>query len=780
MLGGENIQPQPDIGDGFFDFNLIQSNQFNFENVFTANIVVDSDKYTYWKIERYENNQLERTFYFYTNRVLGMLKNAFILELSLDTYLTYTRNVIKSINFSPWINRGTIISTMLEDSTYRQAYLKSLKEPEQDVLGGNDSYTNSEIFNLISEGRQNAVSDSYYPFRVKNLIYKNTKNVPLLVRRFYSADGINQGFGSSTQTTLWGNVVKKNGTTLQDYGFTDRYARDGRSWTLASTTYPDRVQKLNDLIKSSMSIEAINKSDNPNNWDEINRNMMNSYFAVFFHPDGWIDAYPLLGVVNARISTVYMNRVRDNQTLPTTGGGTLYWNLDQRATMLTTLYNDFESIRKDYIDFNSNNEHGGYTTDSFQGIYRWIYPLGEKSHIQFSLSTATKDLNVDGGQVSNGAYNVSQYARLQRFFYRFNYNDALKFNLIDGARVKKFKLCNLDNLNFVDDYIKLLQPIVISGNEFIPAKYTFLAQKENRDYTFSIPLTTAFTGGFKLYCTTHLYNNPTLITDLGGTLPTVNGKYFQTLREIERQKNAGVASAVGNLFARPLNWLSGGFSKGFTGQLSNIASDTTAFNRTTKYNKDGAVSKRQPQPTKSETINNGWNRTDTNTGQRQWGATVSGAGGFIGDFINIANAIKQSETAKRNIGIGYMTSTDNDMYSAITHNAFINENTTSDTYYPLKKGIYSIAYRKLFDEPTIKKYRYYYTHWGFPIDDYVDTNYLPKLISYVNNSDNIGFVSFDRNWCLTNLTPLMNYNDNVVRNAIIDQMVEGIRIKRYS
>lgn len=769
MLGGENIHPQPDIRDDFFDFTLISTTQFNFIDIFTAEIVCDSDKYTFWKVERYIDNNLDTTFYFYTNRVISFLKNAFSLELVLDVYLTYTRKVINNMNVIPWINRGSITPNMFNDTTYKPAFLKALKDPEQNVLGGNDGYRNSEIFNLLAEGKHNNVSDSYFPFTVKNLIYKNSKDLPLLVNKYYTPNEINSGFSNSVTSTVATFKVVKNGQTIPNTLYTINYNRSGSNWMEGINSNLNAYKEVDRLLKSSITIDAITKADNPNTWDQINQNMMHGYFAVFFHPDGWIDAYPLLGEVVARINTPYFKIIDRSNTTQITGSVTSEWIWDTRATSTTTLYNDFESIRKDYIDFvNGNNNSGGYTKQSFQGIYRWIYPLGEHSQIQFSFSGNNKDLEI-----------VSGKATLRRFFYRFNYNDALGFNLIDGVTLNKFKLFH-NTPNIINDYVNLLQPIVISGNEIIPAKYSFLAQQDTNGYSFSIPLTTSFTAGFKLYCATYLYNNPTLITDLGSTLPTVNGEYFQTLREIERQKNAGVASAIGNIFARPLNWLSTGISGGFTGQKSELSSNTTAWNKTVKYTHKGNLAKRQPYPTESNTRNSGWNRTDTNTNQSTWGANVGGLGGFIGDFINIHNTIKQSEVAKRNIGIGYMTSTDTDMYSAITHNAFVKDNSITDTYYPLKKGIYSIAYRKLFDQATMNKYIYYYTNWGFPIDDFVGNQYIPNLLTYVNTTNNVGFVSFDRNWCLTHLTQLNQYNDNVVRNAIIDQLTEGVRMKRYS
>lgn len=784
MLGGENLFPQPDISDSFFDFIEMKGKQLNFIDQFTATIVVNSDNCTYWKIERYVDNKLDKTMYFYTERQLGIIRNGFIYELTLDMYMTYTRTVlldIKNKKLNPIVQRGSLLNEHFKNDNFinQPQVFKALKEPEQNVLGGNDSYSGAEQFHLLAEGTKGNYSDSFFPFKVTDLVYYGTKSLPDMFSWFYKASDNNK-FQSSTRYGLWGSKLYKNNVLQTDYSFAVNWTRDGNRWVLDRIVNEDKKNKFFDLLKQSYSIESVEKVDN-DNWDEINRNMLNGYFAVFVHPDGYIDAYPLIGKFTARINTPYYNIENVKQVTQLNGTLDVVWNLDERASVKTLFHNDYPSIQKDLINLENNPE--GYTVKSYLGIYRWIYPLGDKAQVMFSFSGDGKSHEVVTENINGGTKKVGTFAVLKRFFYRFNYNDAIGFNLINGKNLvnpDKFMLFDgSSSTSFTRQYIDLLQPIVLGGNEIIPAKYSFLAKKNNNQWTFSIPMTTAFTSGFKLYCKTFLYNNPTLITDLGGTLPTANGEYFQTLRQIELQKNAGVASAMGNLFARPINWLSGGFNLGNTFGVASGNYNSTAENSQWKNRakRVGRFNKYPDKITKSNTIGNSINSVGNESYESSFGATVGGLGGFISDAINIDKAIKQAEVAKKNIGIGYMSTTDTDMYNAINHNAFILDITKNEDNYPLKKGIFSTAYRKLFDQATIDKYLFYYDYWGFPFDDYLGGEYINILLNSTTN--NPRFVSFDRNWCLTKLNILSTFNDNDIRGGIIDQLVSGLRIGRY-
>lgn len=783
MLGGENLFPQPDISDSFFDFTEMRGKQLNFIDQFTATIVVNSDKCTYWKIERYVDNNLDKTMYFYTERQLGIIKNGFIYELTLDMYMTYTRKVlldIKNKKLNPIIQRGSLLNEHFKNDTFinQPQIFKTLKEPEQNVLGGNDSFTGAEPFHLLAEGTNGNKSDSFFPFKVTDLVYYGSKSLPNMFDWFYKAKD-NESFLPSTKYALWGSNLYKNGQIQTDYSFSLRWEKSGTMWVFDRVFDEDKKNKFFDLLKKSYTIESVEKVDN-DNWDEINRNMLNGYFAVFVHPDGYIDAYPLVGKFTARINTPYYNIENKKQVNQLTGELSINWNLDERASVKTLFHNDYPSIQKDLINLENNPE--GYTVKSYLGIYRWIYPLGDKAQVMFSFSADGKSHEVVTENINGGTKKVGTFAVLKRFFYRFNYNDAIGFNLINGKNLvnpEKFVLFDNTQTPFTRQYVELLQPIVLGGNEIIPAKYSFLAKKENNKWMFSIPMTTAFTSGFKLYCKTFLYNNPTLITDLGGTLPTANGEYFQTLRQIELQKNAGVAASMGNIFARPINWLSGGFNLGSTFGLASGNYNSKAVNSQWK-NRAKRVPKFNKYPdkiTQSNTIGNSINSVYNDSRENSFGATVGGIGGFIADAINIDKVVKQAEVAKKNIGIGYMSTTDTDMYNAINHNAFILDITQNEDNYPLKKGIFSTAYRKLFDQATIDKYVFYYDYWGFSFDDYVGGDYLPILLN--TNTDKPKFIAFDRNWCLTKLSVLAEYNDNDIRTSIIDQLESGIRIMRY-
>lgn len=164
---------------------------------------------------------------------------------------------------------------------------------------------------------------------------------------------------------------------------------------------------------------------------------------------------------------------------------------------------------------------------------------------------------------------------------------------------------------------------------------------------------------------------------------------------------------------------------------------------------------------------------------RGFSGSISGIGGFIGDSISLWNTVKQAEIARKNIGLGYLTSTTDDMLSAVVHN-FVASNENNPTY--IDSTFNTVAYIKEFDKATIDKYKNYYTMFGFNINEFLDSNYIHNVIQYATNSNSIGFFQLDRDWCLiylNELTQSSKYNDMLVKDAIISDLTKGIRVKKY-
>lgn len=794
MLGGENIHPHPGIGDGFFDFKLISAKQFNFIDVFTAELVCDSDEYTFWKVERYTNNTLEKTFYFYTNRVINYLKNAFTLELVLDVYLTYTRHIIKELpnKTEPIkVGRGTITAAMLNfNPGEREVLLKALSNVDSGVAGGDDAYKEIKHFPIVDYSREK--SSNLYPIKSYKQTYQSINISPL---HWYTGLAPYPAFGTTQEQVC--NVYSVNpnetqtGIKIKVEKISNSYRSDTRLKPVNSADTP----KLNQMIKTlqeAYKLSGVYFNDNRYQWEEINQNVMNGYFAVFRHALGYIDAYPIIG--NMKVSMNLPIAENGNSTAISYTSTANYYITNN--TYILDLKNDWYSIEEEYI----KNVKEWYGADGFVGIFKWAFPAGANSKLSFVLQEIKSNLNewAPGlAQVNfnwNGQTKTGYVNKPIRMFYRFTFSDIVGFNLCESERkangdiiTKPFTIYDESKYNnIIYNYVNLLQPIVIANNQIIPAKYSFLTegiilQNGNLVKGFTIPVGYGFTNGFKLFCKIHMYNSASLGISFGGTLPATTSKYFNQLASIEQQQNAGIASAVGNMLGRPLNWLSAGFGGNNTEQLSDIASDTQAFNQTTKYGPKGGLAKNQPHATLSSTQNSGWNWTDTNNRTSNYGVGIGGLGGFIGDFVNIHNTIQQSAIAKRNLGIGYLSTTDDDMYNSLVNNAYIST-LKGEEAEPLSQGLFSTGSKLIFDDNTREKYIYFYTNWGFPINSFVSDKYFYELLAHLNYGPRGGmvYVELDRNWCLTNLTDLSNYNDNVIRNAIIDQLVGGVRMRWYN
>lgn len=770
MLGGNNYHPQPSISDGFFGFTEIIGKQFNFIDQFTASIIVDDDTYTYWKVEKYKDNVLSRTYYFYTDTVNSFNKNSYGITLALDVYMTYTRHVIPSLE-SPKITRGTIYPSMLNnDSPWVNVAVKALRNVDDVVLGGDDTYSEVVQFPLLCS--ENGKKPQKYPIQPSSFSCKLIDSRPF--------------------DNKWLNgLVEWRGKTARFYKRVG-----GITTTLFSTSKTDVdwnnpvVTKFNLDYFNSFSIKEISYLDNKDNWEEINKNIIHGYFAVFRHPDGYIAAFPLIGNVVATCTGYSVSPEFPGGSSPAVN---VFVDYDQ-APFKQTFENSWEAIREEYIKQSSI-----FGANSFMGIFKWVFPAGVNSKLTFECHYDSNGrfvkLKLGGDREGEQRY-VPKFSKL---YYRMDYVDAIRFNLLNGRTELPFELPasgndTTFNQTLIDKYIDLLQPIMIGTKAIIPARYVILGKIENDKFKYTIDFTTGILSGFKLFCASTLYSDASLSFDFGGTLPTINESYYRTLEVIEQQKNAGVASSVGNIIATPLNWLSGALSGGLTSQsnsLFNVSATNSEgrsrhvvpwFGQTyspVNYNPLG------PWHTwgNSQTVTN----TEAQSGvsskfsTSQLGLSVGGLGSFITNPISIVNAVKQANVMKRNVGPGYMASTDDDFYNATYTNSFIKEAYDSGTLLPpLSHGIYSSAIQKIFDIPTRKKYEFFYHHFGFPLNDFVSQTYINDLLNYLNVKDNrIIYLEVDRDWCVTNLNKLVEYNDNAIRSAIIAQLTTGVRMRKY-
>lgn len=792
MLGGENIHPQPDIGDNFFDFTQLQGKQFNFEDIFTATIVVDSDKYTYWKVERYINNVLDRSYYFYTSRVLSILKSAFTLELVLDTYLTYTRNVFKDLRGkTPYIERGTINKAYLGslDTDTTNMFLKSLSNVEEGIVNGEQIYSSIEPIPLLST--TGIKTDQYYPITLNGMTAGGD-----IFNPFYGDPGTHNRFlywttgGSSTVINGEFSIVDNKGGQPKYYEISQVPNSPTPIWVKEP-----KYKYIAEDINTGAQITGIWQSDNEIIWDKANNNIVNGYFAVFFNKSGEIDAYPIIEDITIKYWTPHsVVRGAKGSTLETTNLGSpdtrgrVYRNriyktgMYNNDTLLTTkLYNSWDAIKRDFIDSGSSQ----YALNSFLGIYKGLYSIGSTSKLCFEYGDFLNHICVAHQAGGVDTWAECRFIHPKRLLYRFKPYEAMRFTIQNGAY--KFNVVDSTIYTLPENYINLLEPICFGSSELIPARYIFEGEKIGSNITYAISLWEAFSGGFKLFGDFVKYNSPALGFSLGGTLAVQDDSYVRKMEQIELQKNAGIASSVANIFARPLNWLSFGASTGSQFGLNDTLRNSVgqSMSSSQSYNALWQSPSRNWVPygtdprTHSANVGKNWGRdiaeTMYNTTGTRSSINVGGLGGFLGDFVSIGNLIKQTNYAKKNLGMGYISTTDDDIFSAIQQSTYVNK----VSHQPLLRGLYSVGYRKKFDNRTRELIKYHYENFGFQISNYVPNNYIQHIIDSVNRGET-GFVSVNKDWMLMNLPELANYNDNVVRNAILDQLAAGIRMRRFT
>lgn len=790
LIYQNNVVPEASISDDWFNFKqLPTTKQFDFNDITAATIVVDKDTYTYWKIERYTNNVHDKTYYFYTDRVLKYLRNAFHLGLRLDVYMTYTRNIFKDnvLNNHDFIkiNRGSISKSMLLDDSMRNFLTASMKNIDENVLNADNSYSKIQLFRF-SDIDKNGNALNKFPISTNKLTIN------------YKYPVIKETGDSLFNYPSFKHDVKPNDSITYTKGAIQYYDEDSRTtklacnynWLIYHKTGTTRGWYLTDIqrkeiINKYMKLFKLN-SINPDNVDEYNKNIMNGYYAVFRNLLGDIDCYPLLGKVNANIELpfwVKSNGLISTATFPTAAESDkvvtnkYFWNriyADNHSDDFV-LNNDWDSIYTDLVKNIVNTDV--YSNKSFIGIYRGVVPTGKHNNICFDL----EGTNYRTGNATIGNLDpvVGEWNIPKRMFYRISYNDFFTFTFGNDDLVAGFKRFALDknatNDLINDSFVELLQPVTIGTTEIIPARYLFNINSNELKYT--IPFTGTFLDSFQLFLRNGKYNHASYSISLGGTLPTKNEDYENQIKIIEQQKNAGVYSSIGNLVARPLNWINGSFglNGGGSTAYNNILRPTVealqsdmTWNEWIKYG---------PYEVKGATTSSTFNRGSSISGS----IGISGIGGFIGDSLSIWNTIKQSNLAKRNVGPGYITSMTDDLLNAVAHYDNVLDVNESDKAF-INQGFFAIGFRKMFDINTKMNFKFHYDNFGFPINSFVSKDYFKHLFKVLQtgNDKTIIYVSFDNDWITTALNDITTYNDNVIKELVVGQLTSGIRMKKFN
>lgn len=766
LLGGGNILPQINLSDDWFEFQeLPEGIQFDFINQFESTIIVNDDKYTYFKIERYHNNVLEKTFYFYPSETLKWLKGGFQMLLTMDIYMTYTRHILKNINNEQiHIKRGSIGLNHMKSKDIR-TYLNVLSNVEGNVLNGLDSYKGIRPYRLTSI--EDEYENNLYPMRAGEggtfgYFYKGFE-----LMGEYSIPQI-ESFGGNTVNpngNFWGSLQLSDfgrNTTL-DYVNSWTYKNPGISWQ--NRLSQNNQKAIEKIIGSYSYIKRIWIEDG--DLQDFYKQAMNGYFAVFRNPEGYIDCYPIIGDVKADIILPVSLSEQSGTVancLPATEQnhkliqedkyvfGRVYCGYDTSETF--TLKNSWEKIYKDLVE--KAGQDNPYNAKSFIGIYKGLIPAGKKKCLCFSANSRAEPMKKEFNFL-NGVRAMFDMMRVERMYFRLSYHDFMSFSMCEDTGLStitptfdKFTIkgnTNSDNTLITDSYIKLLQPINFGNVEVIPARHCFLADNTLK---FQINWTGTFLDSFQLFLNSGLYNDGSFSLNFGGTLSTETNQYQEQLKVIEQQKNAGVASSLGNIV--------GGLIPGITwSRNSQIVKDTSfwdSYQGESLYTED---------------------KTTTSNNQFYLSGITGGISNLINNSISIGNTIRQSNILKRNVGPGYLTSTSDDMMGAIAFNNLVTKNITN----PFNGGWFSIGFIKEFDEVTINKYKFYYENSGFAINSLVSGDYLTNLWKLVDNN-NIVYFELDGHWALTKLENLSTLSDMTTKQAVVEQISNGIRIQKYN
>lgn len=185
----DKVNPEFDI-DGYCNFIEIPKpyGGINYIDWLTGTAIVKDKDITYFKIERYTNDEnnpeLKEVLYFYVRSILRRLSNGYEVQLILDTWMTYTRHIFKTItttNNNVLVNRMSLTNNMYGDTT---KHLFRLALTNTDVLTDNLESINPNV-NLYRQelNSNNSVyyydgsNGGFYNFTFENRTQQNTKSI---------------------------------------------------------------------------------------------------------------------------------------------------------------------------------------------------------------------------------------------------------------------------------------------------------------------------------------------------------------------------------------------------------------------------------------------------------------------------------------------------------------------------------------------------------------------------------------------------------------------------
>lgn len=132
--------PNVDIDDNYFNYEEIPTNTLNFIKWDQGSIVVYSNDITYFKLVNTTTNE---TKYWYVNKIEKVLKEGYMLQLSLDIYMTYTRRFIKELDsVKPLIERVYFNRKMFKTNEELRHLIYYSFKVDDEIIKGVDLSTN--------------------------------------------------------------------------------------------------------------------------------------------------------------------------------------------------------------------------------------------------------------------------------------------------------------------------------------------------------------------------------------------------------------------------------------------------------------------------------------------------------------------------------------------------------------------------------------------------------------------------------------------------------------
>lgn len=773
--------PLPSIEDTWFEWKeLPRGKQIDFVDLFSSKIVIDDNKYTYWKIEKYVSNKLVEKYYYFTDSVSKILKGGYEIILLLDVYLTYTRTILSNPFLYPEtlpvkFKRMSLTNEMIKRyPNYYNRFLLSLSNVEENILNSSNTYSEIKAIPIPSYDK-NEVETSKFPNVSGEKMIHNTETKLLNIfnndNRFLP--GGTGYFLRKPNTPSDGRIfgaiqIKENG--VDKLKVNKEFANQAYSGTITWTLSKKDEKEFQRIVSENIYMSEILDENGGDILTDIENNIKHSYFAVFRNGNGTVDCYPILGKVAANFYLPLANKssnvpgVNENNQVGNNYCNRVYCNYKE-TKFKWVLQNDWESIYSDYV----KNLPNGYSVNSFIGIYKGILASGSKS----KLSWVLEEYNSEVSASINGTSVRGYIPKIKRMMYQLTYQDFIKVSFrdynFDNNQLEKFNLFKSDN--FIKNYIDLLEPLQFGLTEIIPARYSFLADMRGE---FEINKTMVFLDSFYLFLNNAFYNNQTYVVGLGSSLPTSTDRYQKELDVINQQKNAGIASYAAGMVGKVASVIPG--VGGIVGSALNLSG----------ARKELDIAQTLPRGSFGDLrlgsgLRDAFYYKNNLLGSvvGTLGAGINSVGGIIGDSLNFANFLKMNELQKRNAGIGYITTTTDDMLSAIINQQSINNDNESW----ITRGFYSVIYKKKFDLATRNNLYNYFNMFGFQVNDFFPISFINNISIFASNTSvgygkNIGYFELDEEWIRSKID-IFKFWDNRVKESIIQQLSNGIRMYKF-